>query len=112
VRALLFAALLAATCQHGDPTGTGPTPPPVPWPVPDGGDDSGEPVVTPAPVPDPSAPETQCETAWAVQADAECAPAIGHDASLTKCSKLPTATVACVMSVESCAAMRNCLGDF
>ncbi len=47
---LIAAALLAATCQHGDPTGPWPIPPPDPvtdFP-PDGGDAS-------APSPDPTA---------------------------------------------------------
>lgn len=95
-------ALLAATCTQ-QPSPPSPTPAPVVVP---------DPVPTPDAPPDPGTPDTQCEVAWAVQADAECAPAMGHDAWIAKCSKLPSATVACVMSVESCATMRNCLGDF
>lgn len=58
MKSLLLAALLAATCQHGNPTGTGSPPPPDPvsdFP-PDGGDSSA-PIPAPSSVPMP-APDT------------------------------------------------------
>lgn len=102
MRLALLAALLAANCQHPNPTGTGtPTPPdPVTDLPPDGGDASG-------PVTDPP---TQCEVAWSVMVDAECAPATGHEVWMKKCVNYPQATIDCVMTVESCASMRNCQG--
>jgi hypothetical protein len=66
-------------------------------------------VETAAPVNDPN---TQCEVAWSVMADAECAPAKGHDDWMKRCLDFPQPTIDCVMTVESCAYMRNCIGDF
>lgn len=103
MRHLLVAALLAAaTCrQQSSPA---PTPDPVPFPVPEptatADDDAGPP---------PDLPEEPCGMAWATMADAECAPAEGHDAWLAACAKLPTEALRCVMTVDSCAEMRACL---
>lgn len=102
MRILAAFAVLAATCQHGDPTGTGT--PPSPDPVTDFPPDSGD---ASAPVNDPP---TQCEVAWSLMVDAECAPATGHDVWMNKCVNYPQATIDCVMQVESCASMRNCQG--
>jgi hypothetical protein len=100
IEVLALAAVLAATCRHADPTGTGPIPPPDP--------------VTDFPPDDASAPvndpPTQCEVAWSVMSDAECAPATGHAAWMAKCVKFPQPTIDCVMTAESCATMRNCQG--
>ncbi len=89
MRYLLAAALLAATCQRQ----------PVPVPTP-------EPAPTETTEPTSGDP---CEVAWTVQADAECAPAAGHDEWLKRCGLLPVSVVDCVMRVESCAYMRACL---
>lgn len=57
MRLVLLAALLAATCQHPDPTGTGQQPPPDPVTdlPPDNGDDAGAPTPEPTSSPDPTA---------------------------------------------------------
>lgn len=97
MKLLLVAALLAATCQRQ----------PSPAPSPDPGTVIGE--VEDAGTPEPSAPEVQCETAYAVMADAECAPANGHDGWMADCAKVSAEALGCVMSAESCAAARACL---
>lgn len=97
MRLLALAALLASTCFTPPKESPETTPDPVPYPT----DDAGPPVTDPA---------TQCEVAWAVMADAECAPATGHDVWMAKCANYPQATIDCVMTVESCASMRNCQG--
>lgn len=93
-------ALLAATCTKPAPSPQ-PIPDPIPYPIPNGGDDAGAPVTD---------PPTQCEVAFSVMVDAECPPATGHDVWMAKCVTFPQATIDCVMTVESCASMRNCQG--
>lgn len=101
MRLAILGALLAATCNPPLPS---PTPDPIPYPIPDGGGDD-----TSSTEPAPGIPQDPCNEAWAVMADAECPPAEGHEAWLVACAKLPSTTLRCVMTVESCAGMRECL---
>jgi hypothetical protein len=95
---LALALLMAAAAGTCNPPVA--HPPPGPIDIPDSGD-SGAPVTD---------PPTQCEVAWAVMADAECAPAGGHDGWMAACVNYPQPTIDCVMTAESCSTMRNCQG--
>ena len=113
MRHLLFAAvamLAAATCRHGDPTGTGTTPDPTPIEIPDSGDDAGEPVPTPSPVPDPtSSPDSTCEAVFDHLADIEAPPADGHDAFLKRCAGFSSSALSCLLATDTPAVARACL---
>jgi hypothetical protein len=77
-------------------------PPSGPIDIPgDGGEEAAAPV---------NDPQTQCEVAWSVAADAECPPSMGHDAWLAKCLAFTQGEVDCVIVAESCLALRSCKG--
>lgn len=97
MRTILVAALMLGASGTCNPPVA--NPPPGPIDIPDSGDDAA---------PEPT-PDTNCEVAWTVMVDAECSPPEGHSAWLSACSKLSSDAVGCVMTVESCAAMRACL---
>lgn len=93
---LLTALLWSGTCNP-----VVANPPPGPIDIPDDGADAAAPVTDPA---------TQCSVAWAMMADAECAPATGFDAWMKACANYPQTDIDCAMLAKSCAALRDCKG--